>query len=646
MADPWAVVSRTPVAAASQPDPWAVRSVAPAQQPSMLDDALATPGARFAKGALLNPVTGAMQMAQGNDWLGRSLAPLLSPADAVLNSVSDVAKYFAPNNPVTAATQAYHGATNAAIRAVDQAFQNARANTGRGTGTDYYQGAGDVASAFMPMPGGKVRTATEGAELAARAAPLIADSIAPLTNDASKALQYISKLASTAGSTPERLAATGSENAGRGMTAAEALGPTGVAHLAALGRRAGQTGEALAGTLLTRSQGAPERILSDFASASGINPKAALGDMQDVVAAGRARARPLYDAAFAATPNTSDYMARLAADPVIQKGMANGIRIQRLQALARREPFDPNAYGVTGFNEAGDPIVSGIPTWRTWDAAKTGLDDMLESYRDKTTGRFVLDKMGHAINDVRASLVNELDSLNPAYKAARGAAGDYLSANDAFQKGQNAILNPNTTVKQVQDMLARFSDAERQAFNGGIANKLFNMAQNARLSALLIKTPALRQKLVAALGAAQADVFIRNVEREGNLARSGSRMMPATNSITSDIRNAVNEQDAGASAIEGGMRAANAAGHLFSGNFIPAAAHGLAAVRQFVPDFGRLGVMPEGVRNQAGQFLMMSPEDLAKTLQAARAGGIRPANDIPETILPRAGVLASALYGD
>ena len=75
------------------------------------------------------------------------------------------------------------------------------------------------------------------------------------------------------------------------------------------------------------------------------------------------------------------------------------------QSFQRKDPFD------IPFGEAVPPprtslVEPGTPDLRTLDMAKAGLDDMIEQFRDPTSGRLQLDRAGRALNDVRHSFVS------------------------------------------------------------------------------------------------------------------------------------------------------------------------------------------------------------------------------------------------
>lgn len=510
--------------------------------------------------------------------------------------------------------------------------------------------------------------------------------------------KYVSQLLTKSGGSPDTVIANAVP--GRGQMAAEAMGAPGIGALATLGRRPGSTGEALGAALSERSQSAPTRILADVAQASGIDPGAAVGNMENIVKQGRAAASPLYTKAFAGgsvAPLEDQFRSALTAatgakgqiakqistieqsnpgalaargaagadvrakymdlhgqlnaaeadrkatldmfkraqadkssnapgavwsprvqqfldDPIVKQGINKGLEIQRLESLASGKPFHPSEIGVTGTSETGEPIIESVPNMRLLDAGKRGLDSILESYRNPITRSLDLDERGRAIEAVRKSYLDELDSLNPDYKAARSAAGDYLSANSAFKTGGDHLLNPGTTAKQVQDYFGRLNPSNQQAYQAGIANKLFNQAQNGRLRPAHLLTPAVQQKVTAAFGPDKAQNFITGLQQELALAKSGARMMPGANSITSDVLLNAGDQDASAG-IRAGMHGMHAAGNLLQGNVLGAVGGGLTALKHFAPDLLKTGGMSAEARDQAGRLLMLPPDELAGHLR-------------------------------
>lgn len=442
-----------------------------------------------------------------------------------------------------------------------------------------------------------------GAVRAGRAALAESRSVTPEIT----AQQHLARLLESAGATPDTL--TTNAIPGRGQLAAEALGPTGVSTLATLGRRPGVTGEALAGILSTRAASAPQRIMDDYATAAGIHPEAARGNIDALVEAGQARAAPLFKAALdgtvaARTPELEALMAR----PVIRRAMAKAAED------LRNGGEDPGAVGLH-FDEAGNMTARVDPTSRAWDLTKKALGQSVE--RDAFGNRLPDSKSpgNFRIGRASAELTGALKDAIPGYDKALKESGDYLSLQSAFNAGQKHILSAGTTAAQVAEHIKGMTPAEIDAYRGGIANEIFNKAQNARLAPRILNTPAVQQKLEAALGAQKAQSFMEGVQQEIGLAKSGGRMMPGTGSITSDVLLNAGEQDRGAAALAG-MHGLEAAGHALTGSPLSAARSTIQALRHFAPDLLRSGTMTPEVRNELGRSLMLPPEDLAAKLRA------------------------------
>jgi hypothetical protein len=99
-------------------------------------------------------------------------------------------------------------------------------------------------------------------------------------------------------------------------------------------------------------------------------------------------AAPLYQQAFANGQNiASPRIQQFIADPLLQKGLAQGLQVQRLEALASGQPFNPADYTITT-DAAGNPtFAAGANNLRTLDAAKRGLDTLVDQSRNRLRSR-------------------------------------------------------------------------------------------------------------------------------------------------------------------------------------------------------------------------------------------------------------------
>lgn len=177
--------------------------------------------------------------------------------------------------------------------------------------------------------------------------------------------------------------------------------------------------------------------------------------------------QPLYEKALAKKNIWNNRLDMFLKDPVTQSGIKQGIRIQRLEALAENKPFNPQDFAITAFNEAGDPIIGGVPNMRTVNVIKKGLDAMLEGARHPITGR--LTEEGRAIDGVRRAFLKEVDKVNPDYAVARKNYANFMQVNEAMEFGREALRMSPASVKA---KVAEMTPMERIAARVGAAEAM------------------------------------------------------------------------------------------------------------------------------------------------------------------------------
>lgn len=438
-----------------------------------------------------------------------------------------------------------------------------------------------------------------------------------------QANQYLAKALKQQNITPDTIA--NSAIPGKGQIGAEAMGPQGVATLATLGRRGGDTGKTLASVLTTRALGAPSRIMDDFTSAAGIDPRAAQGNFDGILAAGKKAAEPLYTEAYKQNNNiASPMLDKILETPAGKQALAGArVKMQNdmsLMGTPDADLIDQAKEGGTLIPKNG--VASGMKL-RVYDYVKRSLDDQISAaYRagNKNEGGILVDlkgKLVKALDDADVTAQAGPNSTKPdggLYAQARAKAGEYLGAQNAYEDGQAHILGTNVSADDVGKYVSKLSPTDLEAYKGGIANKLLLQAGNARLSPRLLNTPAVQQKLAVVIGPDKARQFIQNVQNESSLAGTGARMMPGTGSITSDIGLMTGEQDQAAN-IAAGMHGLRAVGHAANGNAFGAVGSGLAALRHFAPDMLRSGGLNTDARNQLGKILMLPPDEMAQHMR-------------------------------
>lgn len=237
----------------------------------------------------------------------------------------------------------------------------------------------------------------------------------------------------------------------------------------------GAGSERATNALRTRQMGQGERVVQDVRG--NIANVDFMGTREALQAARAATAAPLYQRAFAAGPIDSPRVQQFLGDPIIRSGIARGLEIQRLESLAAGRPFDPYDYAIMGFDASGAPILGPVPNMRLLDAAKRGLDDILEGYRDPTTGRLRLDERGRAIDGVRRSYITTLDGLNADYAAARQAWAGPSQSLDAMAMGRAFARGDSEVVARTYQGL---SPTDREFFKMGVVRQLEDTIMKSR----------------------------------------------------------------------------------------------------------------------------------------------------------------------
>lgn len=217
--------------------------------------------------------------------------------------------------------------------------------------------------------------------------------------------------------------------------------------------------------------------------------------VDDIIKARAAQGAPDYQAAMEVAPNFTPELERLLQNKRVISGLNTGRNIQRDLADASNEPFNPNNYvfgqQVTGrtspsYSErmAGarpqdiiEQTAEAVPNMRALQAAKIGLDDMLEKYRNPITGKLDLDQEGYAIEKVRQSLVSQLEKSNPKFAEANRNWGAATELKNAVDRGRSFLRGD---VDLTERAIAELNPAEKAMFRIGAARELRRQVETTR----------------------------------------------------------------------------------------------------------------------------------------------------------------------
>jgi hypothetical protein len=257
-------------------------------------------------------------------------------------------------------------------------------------------------------------------------------------------------------------------------------------------RRSPAAAQYAEGQLLPRARGQIDRfgqaVERDLGPIENIPQRSA-----DLAEQAKTKAGPLYDQAYAQPgagaiyPQIEPFLQR----PSMQEALANATR------LAKEEGRDPTSLGFT-LNAAGEPELTRVPSWQTLDYVKRGGDDVIEKYRDGTTGKLNLDTQGNATNSTLRDFLKVVDTTNPAYAEARAAYAGPKQEAGYLQRGQNATaMDPN----QLGVNIAGLNPERLGQMRLGFQSKLMDTANRVRYSSnpfdATLGTPAAEQRLAS-----------------------------------------------------------------------------------------------------------------------------------------------------
>jgi hypothetical protein len=296
--------------------------------------------------------------------------------------------------------------------------------------------------------------------------------------------------------TPESVGQTIAEAHANGVPMA--LGDTGEnvrGLLAASSRSSGVGRTIVRDALEERQAGLADRITQHIERDLG--PVANPHEVADeLMTKARTEAAPLYDEAYA-KPVPDAFVEKLKPllqRPSVQKALNNARRI------AQEEGDDPDALGLSVGSD-GQTIVGAAPSWKTLDYIKRGMDDVVEGYRDKTSGKLVLDTEGRAVNNTLRSFINAIDSANPSYAEARAAYAGPVKGIAAMNLGRKAL---NMSADDLEARIRDMSPFEKTMFSAGTRRAMAETVQSkgdtADIVNALVGTGKKRAMLARAFG--------------------------------------------------------------------------------------------------------------------------------------------------
>lgn len=211
------------------------------------------------------------------------------------------------------------------------------------------------------------------------------------------------------------------------------------------------------------------RLVDEAASGMGLQGREFHQEMRGLLEGRKAAAGPAYATAYEAPPVDIGEFRDFAGSPLFRQAYdrARGISEKEFIKLPDgTEVIQPLPERFTS-NEALD--------WRTLDLMKQGLDDLIKEGKVQGIGA---NEQG-AIKGYLQRFVDKLDSLNPAYKAARDAFAGPTAMTEALDAGR-AALTEDAPVLAAN--LEKLSDSEKLMYRLGALQALETKLGNANVT--------------------------------------------------------------------------------------------------------------------------------------------------------------------
>lgn len=206
-----------------------------------------------------------------------------------------------------------------------------------------------------------------------------------------------------------------------------------------------------------------------------------------------------------------------------------GLLEQEREALKLNKKINPYDFGVTGYTEAGDPILKEVPNLKMLDTLKKGMDAKLRS-PEYTLPSGELTPEGKQLRSVHEKFVGEIDRIlgpNHPYALARKLSGDYITVSRAMEEGKKFFTNSNEEIKQT---LKKYKSAEFSAYKDGVASaakeKIDNiLKENGNPYPLIMGTAAQKYKWRQVLGKNDFDEFYKILKGEDLLFKTKNQIL-------------------------------------------------------------------------------------------------------------------------
>jgi hypothetical protein len=260
----------------------------------------------------------------------------------------------------------------------------------------------------------------------------------------------------------------------------DAIGKPAQRQLAVVAKQEGPARDLADDFLTGRNIGAPARRAGEIDRTLGVEGTAKQAEAR-LLEKAQTESKPLYAEAMDVKGVHNDVIAEGLSDPIMKEGLARGVKLQRINNAMTGKPFNPEDAAITGLDKAGDPIIGGVPNMQTLQTAKIGLDEMIEgSLKDGRPTKYTA-----ALTGFKNRLLDQINSLNPAFKEANKVFAGPMSIRDAVGEGADAAAS-NRRFADVLDEFRAKDPNIQQGYRIGYADRLNSQLESGQTPSQLL----------------------------------------------------------------------------------------------------------------------------------------------------------------
>lgn len=214
----------------------------------------------------------------------------------------------------------------------------------------------------------------------------------------------------------------------------------------------------------------------------------------DLLNAGRAKASPYYAKAYEQSVENTDIFKL----PEIQSAVEKAYK----QYPSELSGAEPNSIKVL-------------------DYAKRILDDQIDTAKRAGQNNFARSR-----TDIKNQLLIAMDDVSPDYKKARSIAGDYLSVDDAMNKGLKAFNGDSEAVKYaLKGMAEQEKNAYKIGFGKAIRKQIGSVNEGANPYKRILGSPEKRKVVESILSPREFINFEKSLKAEDRLFKLRNKVL-------------------------------------------------------------------------------------------------------------------------